>query len=383
MKDGWQIKKLGNLATYANGYPFKPSDWSESGRPIIRIQNLNSAKEDFHFFNGSILPRFSVYSGDVLISWSASLGVYIWDGPEAVLNQHIFKVLFDKVPIDKKFFVYAVSYKLDEMKKLVHGVTMQHITKGKFDAIDIPVPSLSEQQRIVDILDAEFDKIDKIRANAEQNLQHAKDLLQATLKEAFHNHASWKWSVIGNVCKTGSGGTPLKLHKEYYEEGTIPWLRSGEVCNKYIDTTEMYITELGMENSSAKWFPENSVLVAMYGATAGQVGILKIRTTTNQAVCGIFPNEKFLPEFLYYSLLKAQKDLVSKATGNAQPNISQIKIRETAVPILSIDEQKKIVANLDEIDAKCRTLQENYTKTIALCDDLKQALLRKAFNGDL
>ena len=138
-----------------------------------------------------------------------------------------------------------------------------------------------------------------------------------------------------------------------------------------------------MENSSAKWFPSNTVVVAMYGATAGQVGILRIPSTTNQAICGIFPNEKYLPDFLYYVLLSQKDTLVAQATGNAQANISQIKIKNITIPIISLAEQTRIVSRLDQLNERCKTLQENYDRTITLCEDLKQALLRKAFNGEL
>ena len=136
---------------------------------------------------------------------------------------------------------------------------------------------------------------------------------------------------IGNEFKTTSGGTPLKSKKEYYENGTIPWLTSGEVHSGIIYDASNYISELGMNNSSAKLIPVNSVLVAMYGATAGVVGLLKKEMTTNQAVCSILPNEDYYPEFLYYSLINKSDELRKKATGGAQANISQAIIRDTEI----------------------------------------------------
>ena len=172
----------------------------------------------------------------------------------------------------------------------------------------------------------------------------------------------WIVKKLGEIFETQSGGTPLKTHKEYYEEGNIPWLRSGEVCKKYIQDTEMYITSLGLENSSAKYFPIDTVVVAMYGATAGQVGILKLETTTNQAICGIFPREDYIPEFLYYVLHSKYYELVSQAIGNAQPNISQNKIRNLYIPIVDYPEQHRIVSELDclngIIDKKREQLKE-------------------------
>jgi type I restriction enzyme M protein len=193
----------------------------------------------------------------------------------------------------------------------------------------------------------------------------------------------WEEEEIGNICETGAGGTPLKSHKDYYENGTIPWLRSGEVSKKNIYQSELYISEKGLINSSAKLFPKNTVLVAMYGATAGQVGILRFESSTNQAVCGILPNEKILPEFLYYVFLARKEKLVSQAVGNAQPNISQIKIKNTLIPNIEIEKQKEIVQKLDELQAETKRLEEIYQQKLNCLEELKQAILHKAFNGEL
>ncbi len=161
------------------------------------------------------------------------------------------------------------------------------------------------------------------------------------------NKHGWTYKKLGEVCETSSGGTPSKSHKEYYEGGTIPWLRSGEVAQGMIYDTELCITELGLEKSSAKLFPVNTVVIAMYGATVGQVGLLKNEMATNQAICGIFPNSKLSPSFLLYCL-KSKKSLFLKdAVGGAQPNISQNLIKNTIIPIPPLAEQERIVAELD------------------------------------
>jgi restriction endonuclease S subunit len=160
---------------------------------------------------------------------------------------------------------------------------------------------------------------------------------------------SWKYALLGDVCVTSAGGTPLKLDSANYDGGTIPWLMSGEVGQRDVITATKFITERGLANSSAKLFPPSSVLVAMYGATAGEVGILRFQAATNQAVCAILPSDRFIPEFLYYFLLAQQRDLIATATGNAQPNISQAKIRAIQIPMIPQDEQLRIVAFLDEV----------------------------------
>jgi len=187
----------------------------------------------------------------------------------------------------------------------------------------------------------------------------------------------WEYSTIGKLCKTYSGGTPLKNVKEYYQDGNIPWLRSGEVCRKYIYETEMFITQTGLANSSAKYYPIDTVVVAMYGATAAQVGILKIESTSNQAVCGILPNNKFLPEFLYYFFCYRKEFLASQAQGGAQPNISQVKIKNLEVPVPSLPEQQSIVDYLDSAFAKIDAMKANAEKALNEAKAIFQASLKE------
>ena len=194
---------------------------------------------------------------------------------------------------------------------------------------------------------------------------------------------SWNTTLLGSVLKTRAGGTPLKAKKEYYEGGDIPWLMSGEVCTKDIYSCVNKITQLGVENSSAKLFPASTTLVAMYGATAGQVGILRFPATTNQAVCGILPCKNYLPEFLYYYLSFYKDTLLLEVSGVAQPNLSQIKIKNIPIPLISIKTQEKVVAKLDaiftEIDV-AKAAAEAKAKNLII---LKQSFLVKAFNGEL
>ncbi|MGB5033707.1 MAG: N-6 DNA methylase, partial [Saprospiraceae bacterium] len=174
---------------------------------------------------------------------------------------------------------------------------------------------------------------------------------------------------IGDVFKTSSGGTPLRNKTEYYENGSIPWLKSGEVAQGYIYQAEEFITEEGLKNSSAKLFPVNSVLVAMYGATAGQVGILKIEATTNQAVCAIYPNEKAIPEYLYCILKQQTQTFVALSGGGGQPNISQQIIKDFEIPLPPIEIQQQIVAEIEgyqKVIDGAKQVVKNYKPTISI-----------------
>jgi type I restriction enzyme S subunit len=190
----------------------------------------------------------------------------------------------------------------------------------------------------------------------------------------------WPLTKLGDLCQTSSGGTPLRDRKEYYENGTIPWLLSGEVSQGEIRSATNFITRKGMEQSAAKLFPKNTVLVAMYGATAGQVGILRFEATTNQAICGIFPSKHFLPEFLFYAVLSRKDELIAKATGNAQPNISQIKIRNTSIPVPPIPEQQRIVGILDEAFDAIAKAKTNAEKNLQSARALFESYLESVFS---
>ena len=224
------------------------------------------------------------------------------------------------------------------------GARMPRTDLNAFANLEIPIPPLSVQEEIV----AEIEGYQKIIDGARQVVENYKPTVKID--------PAWETVPLGEVCVTSSGGTPKSSNREYYENGTINWLKSGEVANGYIYTTEQKITEKALQESSAKVFPPETVVVAMYGATAGQVGILKIESSTNQAVCGILPNKMFVPDFLYLYLLSKHDYFVSQSTGGAQPNISQMLIRKTLVPIVPIDEQKRIVS---EISIEMSIVEQN------------------------
>jgi type I restriction enzyme S subunit len=194
--------------------------------------------------------------------------------------------------------------------------------------------------------------------------------------------AAWVMRPLGDLCKTGAGGTPLKSVKEYYEGGDVPWLISGEVSQGEITESTNFITRKGLENSSARLFPPNTVLIAMYGATAGQVGILRFEASTNQAVCGILPSEIFLPEFLFYYFLHKKEELIAQAAGNAQPNISQVKIKKIGVPLVPIPEQHRIVAILAEAFEGIATAKAIAERNLQNARELFASFLGQTLSGE-
>lgn len=186
----------------------------------------------------------------------------------------------------------------------------------------------------------------KLGENEEYNLT-------ASRYKVTQDFSNCKWDIVklGDICDTTAGGTPLKSNEEFYIPAEIPWINSGEVRNGEIFKASKYISKLGLKKSSAKLIPANSVLVAMYGATAGQVGLLRFEAATNQAVCSILPNDKFNPKFLYYILSSKTKSLIQMSVGGAQPNISQGIIKNLQIPLPPLEVQEEIVKELDGYQA--------------------------------
>ena len=155
---------------------------------------------------------------------------------------------------------------------------------------------------------------------------------------------------LGELYKITSGGTPSRTHSEYYEDGTIPWVKTGDLKDKYLFETDEKISQLGLENSSARIYLKNTVLLAMYGATIGATSILKIDAATNQACAAFSPREDVLPEYLY-AFLESQKDkFIKDAVGGAQPNLSAGYLKTIEFKLPSLEQQTRITRNLSKID---------------------------------
>jgi type I restriction enzyme S subunit len=197
--------------------------------------------------------------------------------------------------------------------------------------------------------------------------------------ENIQPSADWEEYLLCDVANTTSGGTPNRSKKEFYQ-GAIPWVKSGELNDNFLDGTEEHISEEGLKKSSAKLFPTGALLMAMYGATVGKTAILKIEAATNQAVCGIFPDEtKANTEFLRYQLIFFRKKLLSERYGGAQPNISQTIIKNIRLRLPPLPEQQRIAYILSTV----QTAIEQQARLIKLIHELKSALMNKLFTEGL
>ena len=192
----------------------------------------------------------------------------------------------------------------------------------------------------------------------------------------------WIECELKDVFDTSSGGTPKRGNPAYYG-GNIPWLKSGELNNGIISEAEEFITEEGLKNSSAKLFPRGSLLIALYGATVGKLGILDFDSATNQAICCIYQNSNYNRDFLFYYLLYKKEYLVNQGKGGAQPNISQEIIKALKIPVPPLNEQKRIVEKIEEEFGKIDEGVEKLKLAQEQIRQYRQSVLKSAFDGKL
>ena len=242
-----------------------------------------------------------------------------------------FSLDVNKDVLHPKFFYYwCCQYDFTKLNK--QGV-LPSLTRKDLEKLEMAIPPMEEQMKFVAI--------------AEQADKSKFVGFKSQFIEMFGNAPKIK---LEDYISTQSGGTPNTKKQEYYEGGDIPWLSSGEVNQGYIESTEKFITQKGLENSSAKWVPKDCVVIAMYGATAGKVGYIRIPLTTNQAVCSLLPCSEFNSIFLYYAVSQKSDWMISQCRGAAQPNISQGIIRSMELPLPPMEEQMKFVTIAEQAD---------------------------------
>ncbi len=201
-------------------------------------------------------------------------------------------------------------------------------------------------------------------------------------EEPYSVPLNWCWTKMGVVAKWGSGGTPSRKNDDYYN-GTIPWVKTGELNDDFIWETEEHISEQAIADSSAKLFPINTIIIAMYGATIGKVGILGLEATTNQAcACGV-SSAVLLYKYLFYYARSQKEAFIGMGKGGAQPNISQEIIKEHPIPLPPLTEQQRIVDRIESLFTKLDEAKEKAQAVVDGFEDRKAAILHKAFTGKL
>lgn len=295
----------------------------------------------------------------------------------------------DKVLPKWVYYMLSADQFYDYIEPLQKGTSYPAITDNEVRFFAIPLPSIPEQQRIIDVLDKEFERIDKVKSNAELSLRHAKDLFQASLKKELEPKEGWKEYAIGEIAEIKGGKRVPKGYKLITQITNHPYIRVSDFNdNGSVSLNDIhYISDEVYEGIKRYTISSSDVYISIAG-TIGKSGIIPDElngSNLTENACKLVLKKGVFNRFMYCcTLSEGFKEQVTKMTMQAaQPKLALTRLATIRITIPSFEEQKKIVATLDKLDAKCKVLQDNYTNTIALCDDLKQALLRKAFNGEL
>lgn len=337
--------KLGDVATYINGYAFKPEDRGEEGLPIIRIQDLTGNAYDLGFYNGEYPEKIEINDGDVLISWSASLGVYVWNRGKALLNQHIFKVMFDKAEIDKNYFVYAVRQKLDEMGRKTHGATMKHIVKKDFDATQIPYPSLEEQSEIA----TNLDKVSNVIENRKQELQLLDNLIKARFVELFDG--KYPEDTLLNLCSIIDyrGKTPEKV------ERGLPFITAKNVKMHHMTLEPReYISKETYDKVMVRGFPKEGDVVFTTEAPLGNV--CRIPHFDTEFYIGqrivTMQTDALNPTYLEYALSDEEfvRKYMGKSSGSTVTGIRVRLLEQLTIPVPPRTLQDEFSIFVEQVD---------------------------------
>ena len=364
----WDIINLQYIGKYINGYAFKPSDWSDEGSPIIRIQDLTGTNVNPNYFNGTINDKYHVKKDDILVSWAATLDAFKWYGPDGWLNQHIFKAI--PQGIDYSFFFWLLKLAMFHMNNdNKHGIMMEHITLPLFNKFKVPLPSLSEQQAIASYLDEKTSQIDRIIKSREAKIKLLEELKASIISNAVTKgirkdietkDSGIEW--IGRIPKhweihpmkrlalrIGSGKTPLGGAEVYTTKGVM-FIRSQNVYNDGLYTDGIaFITE---DINSQMLYSEvhhNDVLLNITGGSIGRACLIKderIKANVNQHVCEIRPNTTLVvPEYLHYTIISnsVQNEIKACQTGGNRDELNFEQIGNFQIFLPQLSEQKEIV----------------------------------------
>ena len=371
-----QCVKLGDVATYINGYAFKPADYSLNGKQIIRIQDLTGNAYQTNNFAGELDDKYLVSSGDVLISWSASLGVFEWNKEEAWLNQHIFKVVFNKLPVDKRYFIHQARYVINRGAMLAHGATMRHLTKKVFESLPFSYPNRSEQLTIAKRLD----DIQRQIYLAEKQISKLDSLVKSRFVERFGDFACYETKpLIKCVDCIEAGKSPkcLAFSRKMAEPGVLKLsaISSGVYCEN-----ENKALPRSVSLTIDKVVHANDILLSRKN-TPELVGRSVLVKHTDGNI--MFPDIIFrmhpLPPInaMYLSYLLAGPllhSIQSLAHGSAKSmsNIPKSELAKLSIPIPALNLQNEFANFVSQVDKSRFVAQQQIEKLQMLYDSLAQ-----------
>ena len=408
------VQWIGLIPEHWEAYPIKwylqlckgnkPAELVESGEePYVTMDYIRNRENKVCMYPANTDGLVHIEDNDILILWDGANAGEVVLGRKGYLSSTMALCSFDNKVANKEYGYYFLKSLEPIFKQYAGGTTIPHFDSSVLFEYNYPLPSLSEQQTIAQFLDSKTAKIDESVLLYEQQkadlVEYRKALVSDTVTRGLNPNVPLKdsgiqwlgqipegWKVLkcGLLFSTiGSGTTPKSDNPAYYSEVGQPWLQTGDLNDGYITRTNKFVSELALNDYSLPIYPKGSIVIAMYGATIGKLGILDIETCTNQACCVLANGNGIENKFAFYVLAAGKKELINSANGGGQPNISQAIIRDFRVPVPSLAEQQQIVAFLD---AKTAMIDETICRIDEQITDLRNyrtALITDAVTGKI
>ena len=393
--EGWEVSKLKYLGRYVNGYPFKPDDWGDKGKPIIRIQDLTGSNDSPNYYDGDIDAKYHIKNGDILVSWAATLDAFIWNKGDGLLNQHIFKAIPQEEKITSYFFFWMIKEAMQNMNNdNKHGIFMQHVTLDVFNNFSVPLPPLSEQKRIATYLFQKISEADIMLDDTLSSITGYKKLKQAVITQAVtkgvRGEREMKDSGVEWIGEIPKEWKCQKLKYTIFPQNR-PVFSTDEIITCFRDRI-VTLRKNRREDGFTVSFTEHGyqgveigdLVIHGMDAFAGAIGCSDSRgkTTPVVHVCTTTGNNRFFMFFLRhmaYSNIFMDFSNGIRIRSSDFRNFTKLGIFDVLVP--PIAEQNEIA---DYLDAKCTEIDKLIAKKEQLVKELesyKKSLIYEVVTG--
>ena len=416
----WSVKRLNDIGKYRKG-PFdsalKVDSFIDKSDDAIKVYEQQNAIKKSAIIGASYISKeyfennmkgFEVCANDIIVSCAGTIGelfVLPSNIEKGIINQALMRMRMDCRYVNLSFFLYIFDILLRvESEQSSNGSAMKNIPP--FDIlkkIRIPLANISEQEQIAKYLDWKCGEIDRIVEVRERQIKLLGELRTSVISRAVTRGLNpnaplkdsgidwigqipehWEVRKISRIfSKIGSGTTPKSGNEDYYAENGENWLQTGDLNDSYINDTSKKITIKALDDHSLRFYPEGSIVMAMYGATIGKLGLLNIKTTTNQACCVMAGNKVYHSKYGFNTLLAARTHILTLAYGGGQPNISQDTIKTIQLPVPTIDEQQQIADYLDKKTAEIDSAIDKFKVQIDKLKEYRQALITEVVTGKI
>lgn len=409
LPQGWEVKKLEEIANIKGGKRLpkgenlldnntkftyiRVADFQDNG--TINLQNIKFINENTY----NVLKNYKIYDDNLYISIAGTIGksgIIPKELNGAILTENAVKLEYIQNNISNKFMYFFTLSNIfkTQIQTSTKIVAQPKLAITRLKQIQIPLPPLKEQERIVGILDESFAKIDESIKILEQDLLNLDELMQSALQKAFNplkdnvkeNYKlpqSWEWKSLGEIGEIITGTTPSKNNPNFYGN-EYPLFKpsdlNGDIIIKYASDN---LSKLGFDN--ARNLPKDTILVVCIGASIGKVGLSGVNGSCNQQINAIIPNSAFTSKYLFFVCLSNyfQTILKKNASQTTLPIINKTEFSKLQIPLPPLKEQEQIASHLDELSSHVKNLKQNYQAQIKNLQELKNSLLDKAFKGNL